>query len=173
MNISRSTIAAGAIASLLTVAQPALAGHHEGDHAETATATTEAPNIVAVAAAAGSFNTLIAALEATDLTAVLEGEGPFTVLAPTDEAFAALPEGALDGLLAEPEKLAEVLKLHVVPGRAEAAAVINLAEVTTVQGQSLAVASDDGVSIGGAKVVTPDVAASNGVIHVIDRVILP
>lgn len=173
MNASRILIAAGALAGLLAAAQPTLAGHHEGDDADAATAMTDAPNIVAVATAAGSFSTLIAALEATDLTGVLEGEGPFTVLAPTDDAFAALPEGALDGLLADPEKLAEILKLHVVPGRAEAAAVINLAEVTTVQGQALAVVTDDGVSIGGAKVVTPDVAASNGVIHVIDRVILP
>jgi uncharacterized surface protein with fasciclin (FAS1) repeats len=143
----------------------ASAGHHSGgkmDH-----------TIVDVASDSGSFTTLIAALNAADLTATLEGEGPFTVFAPTDEAFAALPEGALENLLANPDQLAKVLTLHVVAGRATAADVVKLASVTTVEGASLDVDTTNGVTIGGANVVTADVEASNGVIHVIDRVILP
>ena len=130
-------------------------------------------DIVAVAAEAGSFNTLITALDAAALTSVLEGEGPFTVFAPTDEAFAALPAGALEGLLADPEQLAKVLTLHVVSGEALSTDVVKLSEVVTVEGSALAIDTTDGVSIGGAKVVAADVDASNGVIHVIDRVILP
>jgi uncharacterized surface protein with fasciclin (FAS1) repeats len=104
---------------------------------------------------------------------VLEGEGPFTVFAPTDDAFAALPAGALEGLLANPDELAKVLTLHVVSGEALAADVVKLNEVVTVEGSTLAIDTTDGVSVGGAKVVAADVDASNGVIHVIDRVILP
>ena len=136
-------------------------------------AMDQAKNIVEVATEAGSFSTLLAALEATDLTSVLEGEGPFTVFAPTDEAFAALPEGALNNLLANPDELAKILTMHVVSGEARAADVVNLSQVTTVEGSSLAIDTADGVSIGGAKVVAADVEAENGVIHVIDRVILP
>ncbi len=130
-------------------------------------------DIVAVATEAGSFNTLLTALDAASLTSVLEGEGPFTVLAPTDEAFAALPAGALEGLLADPDQLAKVLTLHVVSGEAMSTDVVKLNEVVTVEGSALAIDTTDGVSIGGAKVVAADVDASNGVIHVIDRVILP
>ncbi|MEM1231789.1 MAG: fasciclin domain-containing protein [Pseudomonadota bacterium] len=172
MTRQRTFLGATLLAAAALIAQPVLAGHHEkGEMA--AAEMQEATTIVDVAAAAGSFETLIAALNATDLTDVLRGEGPFTVLAPTDEAFAALPEGALESLLAEPAKLADILKLHVVPGRAEAAQVLQLAAVDTVQGKSLDVATTDGVMIGGAKVVKTDIPASNGVIHVIDRVILP
>ena len=130
-------------------------------------------DIVAVATEAGSFSTLITALDAASLTSVLEGEGPFTVFAPTDEAFAALPAGALEGLLANPDELAKVLTLHVVSGESLAADVVQLNEVVTVEGSALAIDTTDGVSVGGAKVVAADVDASNGVIHVIDRVILP
>ena len=144
-----------------------------GGHGEDEKGMDHAKNIVEVATDAGSFNTLIAALDAAALTSVLEGEGPFTVFAPTDEAFAALPEGALDNLLANPDQLAKILTLHVVSGEARAADVVNLTEVTTVEGTSLAIDTADGVSVGGAKVVTADVEAGNGVIHVIDRVILP
>ncbi len=139
-----------------------------GHHAQKAPMT-----IVDVAADAGSFSTLLTALDAADLTDTLEGEGPFTVLAPTDEAFAALPDGALEGLLADPDQLTKVLTLHVVSGRAMAADVVKMDSVATLEGESLAVDTTDGVHIGGAKVVTTDVEASNGVIHVIDRVILP
>jgi uncharacterized surface protein with fasciclin (FAS1) repeats len=130
-------------------------------------------DIVAVATEAGSFNTLITALDAAALTSVLEGEGPFTVFAPTDEAFAALPAGALEALLADPDQLAKVLTLHVVSGEAMSTDVVKLSEVVTVEGSALAIDTTDGVSVGGAKVVAADVDASNGVIHVIDRVILP
>ncbi|MEM8766586.1 MAG: fasciclin domain-containing protein [Pseudomonadota bacterium] len=147
-------------------------GAFAGGHS-TAEGMEHDKNIVEVATEAGSFSTLLAALEATDLTGVLEGEGPFTVFAPTDEAFAALPEGALDSLLANPDQLAKILTMHVVSGEARAADVVNLAEVTTVEGSALAIDTADGVSIGGAKVVAADVEAGNGVIHVIDRVILP
>ena len=130
-------------------------------------------DIVAVATEAGSFSTLLIALDAASLTTVLEGEGPFTVFAPTDEAFAALPPGALEGLLADPDQLTEVLTLHVVSGESNAAAVVQLTEVITVEGSALMIDTTDGVSVGGAKVIAADVPASNGVIHVIDRVILP
>ena len=136
---------------------------HKGEHKD----------IVAVATEAGSFSTLLTALDAASLTSVLEGEGPFTVFAPTDEAFAALPAGALEGLLADPDQLAKVLTLHVVSGESNAAAVVQLTEVITVEGTALMIDTTDGVSVGGAKVVAADVPASNGIIHVIDRVILP
>ena len=148
-------------------------GAMAGGHSTAEKGMDHKKNIVEVATEAGSFSTLLAALEATDLTGVLEGEGPFTVFAPTDEAFAALPEGALDNLLANPDQLAKILTMHVVSGEARAADVVNLTEVATVEGTSLAVDTADGVSIGGAKVVAADVEAGNGVIHVIDRVILP
>ena len=135
--------------------------------------TDSRKTIVDVASEAGTFNTLLAALDAASLTDVLEGDGPFTVLAPTDEAFAALPAGALEGLLANPDQLAQVLTLHVVSGEARAADVVTLSEVTTVEGSVLTIDTSDGVVIGGARVVTADVDAGNGVIHVIDRVILP
>ena len=129
--------------------------------------------IVDVASNTEGFSTLVTAIKAADLVDTLNGQGPFTVFAPTDEAFAALPEGALEGLLADPQQLASVLTLHVVAGKAEAADVVGLSDVTTVQGKTLAIDTTDGVSVGGAKVIQADVSASNGVIHVIDRVILP
>ena len=138
-----------------------------GDHAKSSN------TIVDVASKAGSFNTLITALKAADLADTLAGEGPFTVLAPTDAAFAALPEGALEGLLADPQKLASVLTLHVVAGNAMAADVVGLDSVATLNGKVLDVDASDGVAIGGASVIKTDIAASNGVIHVIDRVLLP
>ena len=129
--------------------------------------------IVDVASSTEGFSTLVAALQAAELVDTLAGQGPFTVFAPTDEAFAALPEGALDALLADKEQLTAVLTMHVVAGKAEAADVVGLDSVTTVQGAALDIDTTDGVSIGGANVVQADVGASNGVIHVIDRVILP
>lgn len=133
-------------------------------------------DIVTVAVEAGDFETLAAALEAADLVETLQGEGPFTVFAPTDEAFAALPEGTLETLL-EPEnkeQLAAILTYHVVPGMVTAED-IEPGEVETVEGSAvtLAVAEDGTVTVNDATVVTADVMASNGVIHVIDAVILP
>ena len=145
------------------------------DDAETTT-TTAAPlqDIVDTAVAAGSFTTLATALEAADLVGTLKSEGPFTVFAPTDEAFAALPEGTLDALLADIPTLTDILLYHVVPGKVMAADVVGLESATTVQGSDLAITVDgDTVSIGDATVVTTDVEASNGVIHVIDTVLIP
>lgn len=133
-------------------------------------------DIVDVAAENGSFNTLVAAVKAAGLVETLKGDGPFTVFAPTDEAFAALPEGTVDMLL-KPEnkdKLIAVLTYHVVPGKIMASEVMKLDSAVTVQGEAVMVGIDHGnVMINKAQVVTADVEASNGVIHVIDAVLLP
>lgn len=131
-------------------------------------------DIVATAVEAGSFTTLAAALEAAGLVEVLQGEGPFTVFAPTDAAFAKLPAGTLEALLADKEALTRVLTYHVVPGRVTAEAVVGLSEARTVAGLDAPIQVRSGeVYVAGAKVVTADVMASNGVIHVIDSVMLP
>ena len=133
-------------------------------------------DIVDTAVAAGQFNTLAAALEAADLVDTLKGDGPFTVFAPTDAAFAKLPEGTVETLL-KPEnrdQLVAVLTYHVVPGKVMASDVVKISEAKTVNGGDIAVKVKDGsVQINDATVVKADVAASNGVIHVIDTVILP
>ena len=132
-------------------------------------------DIVAVASSAGSFNTLVAAVKAAGLVETLQGPGPFTVFAPTDEAFAKLPKGTLEDLLKpeNKEKLTSILTYHVVPGKVMAADVKTM-KAKTVNGKELDVkASSKGVTIDNAKVVKTDVAASNGVIHVIDTVVLP
>jgi len=130
-------------------------------------------NIVETATKAGSFKTLVAAVQAAGLGATLSGPGPFTVFAPTDEAFAELPAGTVQGLLNDIPKLTQILTFHVVPGKLMAADVVKLTSAKTVQGQNVTIASANGVTINGAKVITPNVEADNGVIHVIDRVILP
>lgn len=142
--------------------------------------TMEAPaapgDLVEVAVEAGNFTTLVAAVQAAGLVETLQGEGPFTVFAPTDEAFAQLPEGTVEGLLEDPEALAEILTYHVIPGRVLAADVIEAGEVEpeTVQGEALDVRVMDGtVHVDEATVTTADVMASNGVIHVIDTVLMP
>lgn len=133
-------------------------------------------DIVDTAVAAGQFNTLAAALEAADLIATLKGDGPFTVFAPTDEAFAKLPEGTVASLL-EPQnrdQLVAILTYHVVPGQVMANDVANLNEATTVNGADISIKMMDGkVLINDATVVSADVTTSNGVIHVIDTVIIP
>jgi transforming growth factor-beta-induced protein len=133
-------------------------------------------NIVETAVSAGSFTTLAKALQAAGLVDTLAGKGPFTVFAPTDEAFAKLPVGTLEELL-KPEnkaKLQAILTYHVVAGKVMASDVTGLTSAKTVNGQSLKIAvTDDGVMINNAKVVTTDIATSNGVIHVIDTVLLP
>jgi uncharacterized surface protein with fasciclin (FAS1) repeats len=131
-------------------------------------------NIVQTAISAGSFKTLVAAVQAAGLAETLSGTGPFTVFAPTDEAFAKLPAGTVDALLNDKEKLASILTYHVVSGQVTAADAVKLTEAKTVNGQSFKiVAGRDGVMIDNAKVVTADIMTSNGVIHVIDSVILP
>ena len=144
--------------------------------AETTEAVVEAPaaNIVETAVAAGSFETLVAAVQAAGLVDTLSGEGPFTVFAPTDEAFAALPEGLVAALLEDTDTLAQILTYHVVAGQVLAADVVGLTEATSVQGDTIDITvSDAGVMVDGANVVTTDILTSNGVIHVIDAVILP
>jgi len=133
-------------------------------------------DIVDTAVAAGSFKTLAAALTAAGLVTTLKGAGPFTVFAPTDAAFAKLPEGTVETLV-KPEnkaKLTSILTYHVVAGKVTAADVMKLSEAKTVQGQNVAVVVKDGkVLINGATVVQADIACDNGVIHVIDNVIMP
>jgi uncharacterized surface protein with fasciclin (FAS1) repeats len=134
----------------------------------------EAGTIVDVASANPDFSTLVAAVGAAGLAETLSGTGPFTVFAPTNAAFEALPAGVLDALLLPENKetLAKILTYHVVPGAVMAADVTD-GDVATVEGQNVTLSTADGVTVNGAKVVQADVAASNGVIHVIDAVILP
>jgi uncharacterized surface protein with fasciclin (FAS1) repeats len=133
----------------------------------------ELQNIVETAATAGTFNTLIAAAQAADLANTLANDGPFTVFAPTDDAFAALPAGTLDALLADPATLADILLYHVVAGEVLAADVVSLTSATTLQGSTVAIDASMGVMINDATVLQTDILASNGVIHVIDKVLLP
>ena len=170
---NRTTKKAGllAVACLGLAASFANAGHHSMKEHK-----AEKADIVATAAGAGQFNTLAAALSAAGLVETLQGEGPFTVFAPTDEAFAKLPEGTVEELL-NPEnrdKLTAILTYHVVAGEVYAADVVKLTSATTVNGSDVTiVANDAGVTIDAANVIATDIAASNGVIHVIDSVILP
>jgi uncharacterized surface protein with fasciclin (FAS1) repeats len=138
-----------------------------------AAAGAHANDIVETAVAAGDFKTLAAALQHADLVKTLKGKGPFTVFAPTDAAFAKVPKADLESLLADKAKLAAVLTYHVVPGKVMAKDV-KAGKVKTVQGSELTVATDGGgVMIDNAKVVKTDIVADNGVIHVIDSVVLP
>lgn len=132
--------------------------------------------IVDVASGNDNFSTLVAAVTAADLAGVLSGPGPFTVFAPTNDAFAALPAGTVDSLLLpeNKDKLISVLTYHVVPGRYPASSLVGKrGSLTTVQGGSLHVNGTDGVKVNKATVIMPDVEASNGVIHAIDKVLLP
>ena len=152
-------------------------------HVQTVAYKAESKDIVDTAVGAGSFKTLVAAVQAASLVETLKGEGPFTVFAPTDEAFAKLPAGTVETLLKQENKakLVSILTYHVVPGKVMAADVLKLLEtpnpsglVTTVQGAKAKVKVVDGaVMIDGAKIIKTDIETSNGVIHVIDAVILP
>lgn len=141
-----------------------------------AATTVRAGDIVDTAISAGSFKTLVAAVKAADLVSALKGKGPFTVFAPTDAAFAKLPAGTLDSLL-KPEnkaKLVAILTYHVVPGKVMASDIAGKSlKVASVQGSKISVEAHSGVMVDKAKVVKADVEASNGVIHVIDTVIMP
>lgn len=130
-------------------------------------------DIVDTAVNAGSFNTLVAAVKAANLVDTLKGAGPFTVFAPTDEAFAKLPAGTVDALLKDIPKLTKILTYHVVSGKVMAADVVKLKSATTVEGSTVTIDASNGVKINDSKVVTPDIAADNGVIHIIDTVLLP
>jgi len=140
------------------------------------TSVTKAADIVDTAVAAGSFNTLVAAVKAADLVGTLKGPGPFTVFAPTDAAFKKLPKGTLASLL-KPEnkdKLVKILTYHVVPGKVMAADVAGKhTAVTTVEGDQITVNGRHGVRVNDAQVVKADIVADNGVIHVINKVLLP
>ena len=134
--------------------------------------SVQAADIVDTAVAAGSFKTLATALGAADLVGTLKGKGPFTVFAPTDEAFAKIPKADLDALLKDKKKLTAVLTYHVVPGKVMAADV-KAGKVKTVQGSEVTIATTGGVMVNNAKVIKTDIAADNGVIHVIDTVLMP
>ncbi len=163
---------------ITAIAALALAGCAK-DAPSTATAADTAAtklDIVAVAAGAGQFKTLVAAIQAAGLVETLQSPGPFTVFAPTDEAFAKLPAGTVDSLLL-PEnkaKLVAILTYHVVAGEVLAADVVKLSSAETVEGQSVQITSSDaGVQVNDASIVGTDVMASNGVIHIIDTVLIP
>ena len=137
-----------------------------------ATFSAMAQDIVDTAVKAGNFKTLVAAVQAAGLVDTLKGPGPFTVFAPTDEAFAKIPKATLDGLLDDKAALTKVLTYHVVPGKVMASDV-KAGKVKTVQGQELTVSTSMGVMVDQSKVIATDVAASNGVIHAIDTVLMP
>ncbi len=129
-------------------------------------------DIVGVAVSAGSFNTLATAVQQAGLVSTLTSNGPFTVFAPTDEAFAKIPKDKLDALLADKAALADVLTYHVIAGKVMAADV-KAGEVKTIEGSNITITTDNGVMVDNAKVIKTDVLASNGVIHVIDTVLIP
>lgn len=129
--------------------------------------------IVDVAVAAGNFTTLVQAVQAAGLVETLQGPGPFTVFAPSDEAFAKINKATLESILADKEQLTAILTYHVVPGKVMAKDVASLTRATTVQGGDLTIRTANGVQVNNARVVTTDIEASNGVIHVIDTVLLP
>jgi len=131
------------------------------------------PNIVQTAVRAGSFQMLVKAVQSAGLAEALSGTGPFTLFAPNDAAFAKLPAGTVDGLLKDIPKLKDVLTYHVVAGKHMAADIAKQSSLKTLQGQSLTIETTGGVEVGGATVVQPDIQADNGVIHVIDRVMIP
>jgi len=175
-NLTLTLMGSALLAAL--IAMPATANHCNADHhkanATMASAKADGKTIVETAVAAGSFETLVAAVKAAGLVEALSGEGPFTVFAPTDEAFAKLPEGTVEGLLKDKEKLTAILTYHVVPGKVLASEVVKVDKAETLQGQSVAVTVNDGtVMIDNATVVKTDIECTNGVIHVIDEVILP
>jgi uncharacterized surface protein with fasciclin (FAS1) repeats len=166
----------GALVAVALIAALTLSacGSDSEEMMETAAEETTVGTIVDVASGAGNFNTLVAAVTAADLVETLSGEGPFTVFAPTDEAFAALPAGVLDALLLPENKelLTKILTYHVVSGKVMAADITD-GDVATVEGSNVMLVTTSGVKVNDANVVSADVPASNGVIHAIDAVILP
>jgi len=149
-----------ALTAAATLSAPAFAGGHSKD-------------IVDTAVEAGTFTTLVAAVQAAGLVETLKGEGPFTVFAPTDDAFAALPEGTVEGLLKDIPTLTKILTYHVVAGKVMSTDLSDGMMAATVEGSEITIGTMDGVKINDATVVTADIEASNGVIHVIDSVIMP
>ena len=157
--MTKRILAVAAAVAVLAVPAVVPAGEHK--------------DIVDTAVAAGSFNTLATALQAAGLVDTLKGAGPFTVFAPTDEAFAKIPKADLDALIQDKAKLTAVLTYHVVPGKVMAADVVKLKQAKTVEGQLVKIDSSNGVKINNATVTKADIVTSNGVIHVIDTVLLP
>jgi uncharacterized surface protein with fasciclin (FAS1) repeats len=146
----------------------------EQPEAENDSTVTEQKNIVQTAIDAGSFTTLVTAVQTADLVETLSGEGPFTVFAPTDDAFAAVPEETLNALLADKAGLTKVLTYHVASGKYMAEDVVSMDGITTLEGNMLDVeVTNEGVFVAGAKVIQTDIQCSNGVIHVIDTVLIP
>lgn len=170
-------VTAFAIAALGGYAYAGCGSGHGSDNKADKTSAAEskaAGDIVETAVAAEDFSTLVTAVKAAGLVEALKGDGPFTVFAPTDEAFAKLPEGTLENLLKDKEALSAVLTYHVVPGKVMAADVVKVNKASTLQGQDVSIKVDGGtVMVDNAKVVMTDIVCSNGVIHVIDAVILP
>lgn len=185
MNV-RGRATAIAVAGLAALSLAACSSSTEDSATASAMATSQAPapemtsepvtegTIADLAASSSGLSTLAAALDAAGLTETLQGAGPFTVFAPSDDAFAALPPGLLDALLLPENKdaLTKILTYHVVPGTVMAADVMD-GDVVTVEGQSITLSTTDGVTVNGATVLEADITADNGVIHVIDAVLLP
>ena len=174
-NKKNSILTVAAFAAAFTLTSNLIASDCAASKSASASTCTAGKDIVAVAAGAENFKTLVAAVKAAGLVETLQGKGPFTVFAPTDEAFAKLPAGTVESLLKAEnrDKLVAILTYHVVPGKVLAADVKTM-EAKTVQGQSVKlVVSDSGVTVDNAKVVKTDIMAENGVIHVIDTVIIP
>ncbi len=164
----KKILAAGAALSMITGV--AVAGHHKDK------AAMSKADIVDTAVAAGSFNTLVAAVQAAGLEATLRSDGPFTVFAPTDDAFAALPEGTVENLLKpeNKEQLAAILTYHVVSGKTKSKDLAGKTlDVATVNGADVSIDGTDGVKVNGANVINADIYTSNGVIHVVDAVLIP
>ena len=158
--MKKLSLVAASLLVAATFAPITQGNHHEKD-------------IVDTAVAAGDFTTLATALQAAGLVETLKGSGPFTVFAPTDAAFAKIPRADLEAILGDKAKLTQILTYHVVSGKVTAAEVVNLSEARTVEGQSLKITTAGGVKVDGANVTATDIMASNGVIHVIDTVLLP
>ncbi|AXA37537.1 MAG: hypothetical protein KatS3mg130_0007 [Candidatus Sumerlaea sp.] len=175
LRVARFTAVPSAVVALTTFAPAAFAGEH-GESKKETTSTVSKKCIVDTAIGAGQFNTLVKAVQAAGLEQTLRGKGPFTVFAPTDEAFSKLPKATLEDLLKpeNKEKLASILTYHVVPGKVLAADVVKLSSAKTVNGKEVKITVEDGkVKVDDANVVKTDIETNNGVIHVIDKVILP
>jgi len=173
----------GVLVTLIVVAAMGLlvyAAMLDGRDAEARRAADREPptgrpavDILQTARAAGSLDTLLTAIDRVGLSDLLQHEGPYTVFAPSDEAFAKLPDGAVQSLLATPDTLADVVNYHLVPGRIAAGDIAGRVSAETLQGEDLAISNNGAIRIDGARLVSGDVIASNGVIHIIDRVLLP
>ena len=162
-----------AVLALTTTPTLALAGNCSSGHAKQTEASAEKTMSIYATAKEGGFNTLAAAVKAAGLDEVLSNDGPFTVFAPTDEAFAKLPAGTVEKLLENPEQLKQILLYHVASGTVASGDVVKLESAKTLNGQSVAIDARDGVRINNAIVLAADVMADNGIIHVIDTVLIP